>query len=463
MVYAEYIRESTADQADRYGPGSQRRLNAQFAQQHGLRDSGLQYEEYASGKTVSGRSVFLQALSDLKAGKYRVLLVAYPDRLTRNTHDFEDIKAQVRDAGGVIVYTDSGMISGQRNTALAETVFHYMGEQYIDVLSGHVTDGLREKFASGGANGVPPLGTKHIYVRHDGTLAQGPERNTRAMRVLNEEQLPTLRALFTHYVEAGSSRKTAEWLNVQDYRNREGQPFTQDSIKETIRNPYYGPDEVVIYHKGDIDEERRPTPKDEQIFPDDIHELWLRCQEKKDTRSVRAAASTRSFVYPLHEMLRCATCQSTYNGQPTKTAKGTYRHSVHKARGVECAKPGQVKTDEFESQILEMLTYVKLPRNWQSQIKRLLGQPRTDEHANERKNVQAAMERVKKMYQWGDMDDEEFRKESRNLQDQLDSIPLALPIELVAYRLPAELLRSVGNIVGHRAIRHSAAGCACKV
>jgi DNA invertase Pin-like site-specific DNA recombinase len=452
LPYAEYIRESTPEQGDKFGPDAQRRANREFAQRYGLVNSGLKYEEYSSGRDVVNRPLFQQARADMEAGKYRILIVAYSDRLARNAADAEQFKAQVRAANGFIVYSSLGMVSGQRSTALAEGVFHVLDAQYSEDVSLKVTDGLREKFVSGGCNGVPPLGSKHKYLRADGTSAEGPERNTTPVRVLDAATLPTLIAVLTRYSKAGSCRGTAEWLNAQGHLTKRRRPFTQDSVKEIIRNPYFGPDEVVIYHKGDVDEARRLTPVDEQIFPEEVHQLWSRCQEKKGTRSSRAAAA-RSRIYPLHEVLTCATCESQYNGQPRYTAGGDGRHSVHKRRDIECGTPSRVKSEVLEGQLMEVLNGVQLPHDWASQLRLLIGQPRTDDHVEERTRIQTAIKRIKDQHKWGVIDDAEFLKDFRQLQAQLDSVPSEYPTRLDDYRIPADLLKSVGSIVGHPALR----------
>lgn len=244
-VYAQYVRDSTKDQAEGYGPDIQRRANQGFTQRYGLVDSGLVYEEYVSGGSVRGRHELLRAIEDMRAGRFAVLLVGWTHRFARSTEDAARVKREIMEAGGVLVYTAQGMVSGQRSSRVGEKVLHVLDEEYRENLSDLMTSALHAKFRSNGANGRPPLGSRHVYIRRDGTITQGPERQTLAIRVLDEGELPLLRALLTHYVRYGSYRKTAEWLNRQGYRTRAGRVFTFDSVKEIVRNPFYAPEEIV--------------------------------------------------------------------------------------------------------------------------------------------------------------------------------------------------------------------------
>ena len=245
LSFAQYIRDSTTDQAEGFGPEIQRRANSNFAERVGLVDSHLTYEEYVSAGSIQGREQLLRAIDDLRAGRYRVLLAGWTHRFARSMEDAAVLRRQIAEAGGILVYTAQGIISGQRSSRVGENILHVIDQEYRDNLADLVASALQAKYESGGANGVPPLGSRHIYLRRDGSFAQGPERHTRAVRVLDETGLQTLRALFRHYLDAGSYRKTAEWLNENGYSTREGTPFTLSGVRDILRNPFYGPEEVV--------------------------------------------------------------------------------------------------------------------------------------------------------------------------------------------------------------------------
>lgn len=87
MRCAQYIRDSTKDQAEGFGPEIQRRANRAFLERYGLIDTGRVYEEYVSAGSVRGRNELLRALDDMKARRYQVLLVGWTHRFARSTED----------------------------------------------------------------------------------------------------------------------------------------------------------------------------------------------------------------------------------------------------------------------------------------------------------------------------------------------------------------------------------------
>jgi hypothetical protein len=81
---ARWVRESTTEQYDRFGPASQRDQQDRFIERYGLTDSGLLYEVAHSGTTVWRSPVMARMLADARAGRFDVLLAGYSDRWQRN-------------------------------------------------------------------------------------------------------------------------------------------------------------------------------------------------------------------------------------------------------------------------------------------------------------------------------------------------------------------------------------------
>ena len=431
---AQYIRDSTEHQRDGFGPVMQRSANRRFIERYGLIDTGIEFLEFVSAfQGIQGE--LDRAIQAMKSGQFRVLSVAWPHRLTRSLERAAQIERAVREAGGWIVHSDTGRVAGA--DWVTDTITNFTNEMYSRNLSQLVSSGLEEKFDSGAANGHPPLGTKHVYRRRDGSLAPGPEVHTVALRVVDDEGLPTLRALLERYASHGSYRATAAHLNLLGYRTRRGNPFTAASVQEIILNPFYGPDEMIRYHPGDEDERAEPTPRDRQIFPTDIHDLWVRANDRR-ARSSSVRVSSQRRVYPLHSILSCNECKGRrFHGQWSRHG---YRITRHADRTSKCLK-ANVKAEEIESQVAEFLNAIEIPRSWRSQIAKLKKVPHTGDLGRAR--LQGALQRLKQQHLWGDVDDSEYLKQRDQINRELSLMPNRIE-EIEAYREPADQLRTIG-------------------
>ena len=85
--WAGYIRESTAGQADRYGPAIQRAEQQRFAERNGLLATEREYVDLVSGKDTLRRTDFARMLADAEAGAFEVLLCYDTSRFARNVAD----------------------------------------------------------------------------------------------------------------------------------------------------------------------------------------------------------------------------------------------------------------------------------------------------------------------------------------------------------------------------------------
>jgi DNA invertase Pin-like site-specific DNA recombinase len=438
LTCAQYIRDSTDHQRDGCGPDMQRTANRRFVERFGLVDSGLEFVEFTSA--FQGVQAELEkAIGAMEQGRFRVLLVGWEHRLTRSLERAAQIERSIGQAGGFIAYADSNKIAGA--DWVADTMHHFTNEMYSRNLSRLVSAGLAEKFEAGQPNGHPPLGTKHVYIRRDGSTTEHAEVHTRALRVIDEERLPTLRSLLERYAANGSYRKTAECLNAHGHTTRRGQPFRTSSIQEIISNPFYGPEEIIRYHPGYEDERVVPTSADRRIFPSDIHELWLEADRKRGSRANQAEQTGTKHIYPLHSVLRCAYCGGLhFHGQ----SRGSQRLTRHVNPKPECPRPWNVPSVALEDQVIELLTKVDLPRNWRSQIQLLIATPVNDGEAD-RRRLDREFEQLRKQHMWGFIGDDEMQTQGERIKRALADF--APPPAVEAYAAPVQLLRSVGQIV----------------
>ena len=79
-----YVRDSTLDQRDGFGPDIQRRNEERFSQTYGIILNSHWYTEFISGRSASKRHEFQQVLEDARLDRFDVLLVDHTSRFGRN-------------------------------------------------------------------------------------------------------------------------------------------------------------------------------------------------------------------------------------------------------------------------------------------------------------------------------------------------------------------------------------------
>jgi DNA invertase Pin-like site-specific DNA recombinase len=153
-----YIRDSTRDQKDGFGPELQHKSIETFSNTYGLNLGTAYYTDFITGTSTLKRSGFNQALSDARNGSFDVLLVYHTSRFARNRADAIRYKGELKKLGKTLVFISQNIISGRNTDFLNEGINELLDEQYSRNLSGWVADGLSLKHDSGMANGKPPLG-----------------------------------------------------------------------------------------------------------------------------------------------------------------------------------------------------------------------------------------------------------------------------------------------------------------
>ncbi|MBI4235739.1 MAG: recombinase family protein [Chloroflexi bacterium] len=414
-----YVRDSTLDQRDGFGPEIQRRNIQRFAESYGLALGGRWYTEFVSAFQPTRRHEFEQFLADAQLDVYDVLLVDHISRFGRNQEECIRYKRELQDLGKVVVFVSQGIISGSDRDFLAERINETLDEAYSRNLSRYVRAGKAEQAAQGIALGHAPLGYRHL------TAASG--RGARP--VPDTETMLTLLALLRGYVSGKHSFKTlARSLNAQGYRTKRGNPFTESAVSTVLNNPF---DEGKFrYHQGLPDEELREGAHE---VPEEVRSLWRRCQEVRRAKAHPGQPSPPSrqhLVYPLTGVLVCDGCGRPFHGVSTETPRGRRLarmfHSWHRYS----LTPLSVKAGRVEWEFLDrVLSHLHLDQGWREAVLRALAteglQP---DHSLEITRIEMTLANLRKQHLWGAINDEELRAEFQALERQrrlLEPPPLA--------------------------------------
>lgn len=188
--------------------------------------AGQYADEGASGTTLD-RPELQRALADARAGRLNVLVFTKWDRLARALQVGLDLIAQTAEIGVDLVVLEGGF---DTTTPMGKAMMHI-----FLVFAQLQRDTIVEQMAVGQHNkaraGRWPGGKLPYGYRAEGN---GPS----ARIVLHQAETAMLRLVVGWLVNEGIRRPTAcVRLNQQGYRQRNGQPWNPDNLRDILANP----------------------------------------------------------------------------------------------------------------------------------------------------------------------------------------------------------------------------------
>jgi len=355
-----YVRDSTLDQRDGFGPEIQRHNIERFAESYGLQLGNRWYTEFVSGRNAQRRSQLHQFLDDARLNLFDVLLVDHTSRFGRNQAECIRHKEELQSLGKVVIFVSQGIISGSDRDFLSERINETLDEQYSRNLSRYVSAGLVEKATHGFAVGPPPLGYKSEIIS-----GRKGER-----KVPDSDTMPILLMLLSDYATGRFSfRDVADRLNAQAFRTRHARPFTGASIRDVLGNRFF--EGKVVYHEGLPDE---VVVDGTHEVPQEVKELWVKCQEIKDIRRNTTAGHPRGHArhFPFSRVLTCHRCGNPYYGEAARNGDKVDLRLSHERRGSgrHCdAKPRSRSVSALMDQMAyRVLPYLTLDASWKTRV-----------------------------------------------------------------------------------------------
>ena len=442
-----YIRDSTPDQADGFGPAIQRHNEERFAQSYGLKLGNRWYKEFVSGRSAEKRYEFQQVLEDAKLDLFDVLLVDHTSRFGRNQKECIRYKEELSQLGKTVIFVSQGIISGSDRDFLNERINETLDEQYSRTLSRYITEGLQRKANSGLHVGPPPLGYKSIL------------ENDRERKVVDPETLPILlMALRQYATEQYSLNQVAMQLNSSGRRTNNGNRFTAHSIKDILHNRFY--EGKIVFHRGS--QETKVIDGIHEV-PTEVKELWLKCQQVRQerrvgTRSIGGQPRKNDRHYIFSKVLKCGKCDQPYYGTTAHQPRYQTLRLIHARQegGHNCdASPKSYSIEPLNQQFNDrVLTYLHLPDDWKKMIMGLTtgDEPKAVDDI-QKKRMEQALERTRQLYKWGDLTDVEYRKERAELEKQLKLLnPVPQTYNLPNLDRAAQLLNDMPSLWNNQGV-----------
>jgi DNA invertase Pin-like site-specific DNA recombinase len=411
------VRESTEAQAEKWSPERQRDDLRRAAAEIGLIPVHPEfYERVGSGEEV-GASELAQALEDGKAGQYDVLLVLHTSRFARNRTEATRMKEAFRRAGVVIYFTAQRLISGSYTGALTEGISEVIDEHENEQRRFWIAGGQRQRQMSGRWVGVIPFGYRKALVDFadgtrgwDGGLEPDPET------------APTVRAMFDAAAAGAGGRAQAVDLNARGIRTATGALWMPRQVVMTLQNPIYA-GRLIRYRRAHATHYYDEGSEDGRAdlgtpFPAIVEPaLFDQVQEAMELRRRHEGAPRNDRSYPLSTVIRCRACGHKMTGM-YRDDRRYYRCAGRVVYGV-CEAPS-IRADRAEGEFAEWLSSAwRLPADWRAEIARTTVSEARAGERDRQKQLAATLERLKKMYQWGDIEEAEYRAQASELRGQM--------------------------------------------
>ena len=440
-----YVRDSTPDQENGFGPDIQRKNSERFAQIYGLKLGERWYTEFITGRSVEKRRQFQQIMEDAKLDRFDVLLVDHTSRFGRNQAECIRYKEELRRLGKNVIFVSQGIISGSDRDFLCERINETMDEGYSRNLSRWITEGLIRKAESGLHVGPAPLG-------YESELCPGEPEH----KVPDSDTMPILLMALREYATGEYSySQVANHLNSQGYRTQNGRLFTGYNLRDILSNRFY--EGKVVYHQGLPDEQIKDGS---HRVPEEVRQLWLRCQVIKHERTNRPVGHPRNEThdYPFSHVLKCHQCGNSYHGEAVYYKDHTKLRLIHErhSQGKQCKiMPKSRSVESLSQEFAErVLAYVKLDEGWKTRTMAVLTSDGgvTDDKANQEQaeKLNKVLENLRKQHLWGDISDVDYRHERGELARQINDLSRdTTPVQMPNMERAAQLLNEMPVLWQH--------------
>ncbi|MBT9161437.1 MAG: hypothetical protein DDT27_01549 [Dehalococcoidia bacterium] len=435
MRAALYVRVSTEEQVEGYSLDAQLRSMRGFCAERGWEIVGEYIEEGRSARSenIGKRPQFKVLMNDAFSGKVEVVVVHKLDRFSRNlivtlTYFQEFAKRNI-----AFVSLSEQMDFSSPSGRLMLAMMGAFAQWYSDNLAHETSKGKRERALQGYYNGDLPFG----YIKGDDGIP-----------VIEPKEAVAIERAFPMYATGDYGfQDVANEVNTMGFltRNKRKQdiygavgprPFTCDSVRDMISNPFYA---GYITYKGE-----RILGKQQAIIPKDVYEKC--CQVRRKHRKAPRTHSPRFRTYLLKGLIRCAFCGEKLwvNASPSGSK---YYREVSGKRGRVCLYPDKyVRAEELDQQVDGVMKSLVIPQAWQIEMMNILTS--LDERtriAREKERIEEKIRRLRRLYAELEIGEAEYELGKRRLEVSLASLVVPKENEMIR---AGEKLKSMLEIWG---------------
>jgi len=446
-----YWRYSKREQST-YSEAAQIRACKAHAERNGMVVVKVYGDPGISAKAIKKRKSFKAMLRDARAGSFDVLLVHKLDRFSRSLVDTFMTLGELYDHNVTVTsVTESQFDFTTPNGRMFLAIAILLAQWYIENLAQETRKGKEERARQGGWNGALPFGyttPKKIMQQIEEDEPKAEELQAYLESVSYEREIDAIFEPFeiqgyrlaVELYETGQYSDTdiANALNDQGYRTSGhwgANPFSKDTISPILKNRFYA---GFVQYKGEW-----MDGKHQAAIP---LERWEKLQAIRQKRTYkRRTTKSTDRVYPFRKVARCRECGTLLRGHYAR-GRRHYRDPAHDY-GKDCGQKTTFRAKPVEDQLGAFLADLVLPEGWRERIMELVKATAgdTDPDRAERARLEGQLERAKRLFILGDLDEPAYKVERNRIMVALSKLrlPSDPAIDLIK---AAELLSNLKEV-----------------
>ncbi len=391
-----YIRVSTEDQA-REGfslPEQEKRLRA-MCEYKGYEIYKLYKDAGISAKTGNTRPAFEELLRDIRDKKCNTIVVLKLDRLTRSVFDLEGIMNFLEENNAYLDCANEEINTTNSSGKMVARLLTTVSQNEIERTSERTKFGLSGAIREGHIPARAPLGYKHI----DKKLVPDPLTKDIVIRIYNL------------YFEGKSYYNIATIFNNEKVLGKTN--WKDTGILRIISNEVY---------KGDYIHGKRtnhPTLYRDVVEPIISKEMWENCQVQKK-KNQKNYMRTQTYIFL--QKLKCPKCGRILAGGASHKIKSDKWYFYYRCENCK----NNIHEDKIEDIIKTLLADILEYDNVVNEfflpvLKSKVDNPK-EQLEKELKSLNNKRDRIRKAYIDELFTEEEFKQESKLIENQIEMI-----------------------------------------
>ena len=391
-----YIRVSTEDQA-REGfslPEQEKRLRA-MCEYKGYEIYKLYKDAGISAKTGNTRPAFEELLQDIRDKKCNTIVVLKLDRLTRSVFDLEGIMNFLEENNAYLDGANEEINTTNSSGKMVARLLTTVSQNEMERTSERTKFGLSGAIKEGHIPARAPLGYKHI----DKKLV--PDSLTKDIVI----------RIYNLYFEGKSYYNIATIFNEEQVLGKTN--WKDTGILRIISNEVY---------KGDYVHGKRtnhPTLYKDVVEPIISKEMWENCQVQKK-KNQKNYMRTQTYIFL--QKLKCPKCGRILAGGASHKIKSDKWYFYYRCENCKNNIHENKIEDKIKNLLADILEYDNVVNEFFLPVLKSKVDNPKEQLEKELKNLNNKQDRIRKAYIDELFTEEEFKQESKLIENQIEII-----------------------------------------